>query len=117
MGTTHDLPVFYHATFTTKPPGETGAHPILRAQFAGLGRGTMWINGHNLGQYPEKININRLYVPECWLRDGSNDLMIFDTHGAQPSQVRLEVEKEASREVIFISKPVDPTTPMLIAPD
>jgi beta-galactosidase len=101
----------------TKPPGETGAHPILRAQFAGLGRGTMWINGHNLGQYPEKININGLYVPECWIRNGSNDLMIFDTHGARPSQVRLEVEKEASREVISASDPVDATTPMLVDPE
>ena len=117
LGTTHDLPVFYHATFMTKPPGETGAHPILRVKFAGLGRGTMWINGHNLGQYPEKININGLYVPECWIRNGSNDLMIFDTHGARPSQVRLEVEKEASREVISASDPVDATTPMLVDPE
>jgi beta-galactosidase len=116
-GETQDLPVFYHATFMAKPPGEIGAYPILRVKFAGLRRGTMWINGHNLGQYPEKINIDGLYVPECWLKDGSNDLMIFDTHGAKPSKVRLEVEKGASREVIFISEPVDPTTPIVIAPE
>jgi hypothetical protein len=29
----------------------------------------------------------------------------------------LEVEKDASREVIFISEPVDPTTPIVIAPE
>jgi len=114
---TKDLPVFYRATFTVKPPGEIGAYPILRVKFAGLGRGTMWINGHNLGQYPEKIDVDGLYVPECWLKDGSNDLMVFDTHGARPSQVQLEVEKEASREVILISEPVDPMTPMVIPPE
>jgi beta-galactosidase len=116
-GETQDVPVFYRATFMAKPPGEIGAYPILRVKFAGLSRGTMWINGHNLGQYPEKINIDGLYVPECWLKDGSNDLMIFDTHGAKPSKVRLAVEKEASREVIFISEPVDPTTPIVVAPE
>jgi beta-galactosidase len=100
-----------------KPPGKTGAYPVLRVQFAGLGRGTMWINGHNLGQYPEKINIDGLYLPECWIKDGSNDLMIFDTQGAGPSRVRLEVKKEASRKIILVSEPVDPATPMVIGPE
>jgi beta-galactosidase len=112
-GATQGLPVFYHATFSTRPPGELGAYPILRVKFAGLARGTMWINGHNLGQYPEKIDVDGLYVPECWLKEGSNDLMIFDTHGPEPSQVQLEVEREASREVIRVFEPVDPTTPMV----
>jgi beta-galactosidase len=77
----------------------------------------MWINGHNLGQYPEKIDVDGLYVPECWLKEGSNDLMVFDTHGTEPSQVQLELEKEASREVIRVFEPVDPTTPMVTTPE
>ena len=113
LGETHDLPAFYQTTFTAKPPAEVGPHPILRVKFAGLGRGTMWVNGHNLGQFPEKIHIDSLYIPECWLKDGDNQLTVFDTHGSNPSRVQLTVEAQASREVIGVSQPIDPGTPMV----
>lgn len=113
-GISNGMPVFYHATFTTKPTGATGAHPVLRVTFAGLKRGTMWVNGHNLGQYPEKIPVNGLYIPECWLKKGQNDLVVFDAEGATPDQMQLEVEKAASREVISVSAPINPATPIVI---
>jgi beta-galactosidase len=107
-------PAFYRTTFTTTPPGKLGAHPILRVNYHGLSRGTMWINGHSLGRYPEKIKIDSLYVPECWLKAGKNVLTVFDETGASPSQVALVVETAASREVIRAYKTVAPTTPMVI---
>ena len=112
------LPAFYRAHFTARPPGNLGAYPILRATFAGLMRGTMWINGHSLGQYPEKIRIDSLYIPECWLNPmGDNVLTVFDAKGSLPGQVRVVIEKPASRELVLVSSPVAPTTPLHVAPE
>jgi beta-galactosidase len=111
---TQNTPAFYRATFTTTPPGKLGAHPILRVNYHGLSRGTMWINGHNLGRYPEKLKIDSLYIPECWLKAGKNILTVFDEAGANPAQVALVVEAAASREVIRASKAVDSNTPMVV---
>ncbi len=107
---TKSVPAFYQTTFKAMSPGKLGEHPILRANYQGLSRGTMWINGHNLGRYPEKIKIDSLYVPECWLKAGENALTVFDETGASPAQVALMVETAASREVIRADKPVDPIT-------
>jgi beta-galactosidase len=104
------VPAFYQTTFKATPPGKLGAHPILRVNYQGLSRGTMWINGHNLGRYPEKIKINSLYVPECWLKAAKNVLTVFDETGASPAQVALMVETAASREVICADKTLDPAT-------
>ena len=93
-------PAFYRATFITRP----SAGRIFRATNQGLTRGTMWLNGHNLGRYPEKIKVNGLYLPECWLNDGANTLVVFDEEGAAPATVTLEVETAASREVIPLSR-------------
>jgi beta-galactosidase len=52
----------------------------------GLKAGHVWLNGHNLGECPQTV---LMYVPECWLKDGNNDLVIFDLYGAKPDQVKL----------------------------
>ena len=111
---THGIPAFYQATFTTTPPAELGAHPILRVNYKGLTRGMYWVNGHNLGRYPEKIPIDSLYIPECWLKDGENVLTVFDETGASPTQVQIVVEQPASREVIRAAEAVSPTTPIVV---
>jgi beta-galactosidase len=114
---TQGRPAHFRATFHAKPPGRFGAHPILRVDFTTLTRGTMWINGHCLGRYPEKIPVHSLYIPECWLKDGENELVVFDENGGNPNQVRILVEAEASREVIPVSEPVDSATPMTVPTD
>ena len=59
--------------FTVRPfTAKTIPGRILRATSKGLTRGTMWLNGHNLGRYPEKIKAPGMYLPECWLKDGEN---------------------------------------------
>ena len=74
----------------------------------------MWVNGHNLGRYPEKIRIDSLYIPECWLKAGTNELNVFDETGASPALAGLLVEQAASREVIRASEAVDPATPIVV---
>jgi beta-galactosidase len=112
-GATKGVPAFYRAAFTTRLPG-TGAYPILRATVQGLSRGTMWLNGHNLGRYPEKIRVDGLYLPECWLKDGANTLIVFDEEGNSNKPVKLYVESAASREVIRVSEPCDPALPIVL---
>ena len=57
------IPCFYRATFQDKPlPGR-----VLRLATKCLGRGTAWLNGHNLGRYPDRIPCPGMYLPECWL--------------------------------------------------
>ena len=82
-----------------------------------LSRGTAWLNGHNLGRYPEKIRCPGMYLPECWLKDGENTLVIFDETGASPHDVKLEIEKAASREVITVSEPCDASVPLVVPKD
>ena len=93
-------PAYFRATFRVTPPGETGPHPILRITTTGLSRGFVWLNGHNLGRYPEKIAVDGLYLPEPWLKAGGNEVVIFDEEGFAPSAVKLTVEQAASRFVV-----------------
>lgn len=94
-----DGPAFFRTRFTAAPPAATGPHPIWRVITTGLGHGSVWVNGQNLGRYPEKIPINGLYVPECWLRSGANSLTIYDEDGKTPMQVSVQAESAASRDV------------------
>ena len=106
-----DVPVFYRGTFHDKPvPGR-----VLRLVTKSLSRGTAWLNGHNLGRYPEKIRCPGMYLPECWLKNGENSVIIFDESGAMPNDnVKLEIERAASREVITVSEPCDASVPLVV---
>ena len=107
---TGGMPAFYRATFQDHPvPGR-----MLRLATKPLGRGTAWLNGHNLGRYPERIPCGGMYLPECWLNDGANTLVIFDETGASPNAVELEIEKAASREVIKVSEPCDAAVALVV---
>ncbi len=99
-GTPDGAPAFYRATFDTTPPGKTGPHPILRVTTPGLSRGFLWLNGHNLGRYPEKIPVDGLYLPEPWQKPGRNELVIFDEEGHSTAQVKVTVEQAASRVAV-----------------
>ena len=92
-------PAFFRTEFAAAPPDAVGPHPIWRVLFAGLGHGSVWVNGHNLGRYPEKIPINGLYIPESWLKSGKNSLVIYDEDGHRPDQVTVAAEAAASRDV------------------
>jgi len=111
---TNGAPAMFRTTFTAAPPAAVGAHPIYRATFSGLTRGTMWLNGHNLGRYPEKIRVNGLYLPECWLGATGNTLQVYDEAGAAPTGVKIETETAASREVIRVDQTCDVKTPIIV---
>jgi beta-galactosidase len=80
-----NLPTFWKSTFTyhhTAGIRETvGLRTAAKAK-----AGHVWLNGHNLGEYPQKA---LMYMPECWLKEGDNDLVIFDINGNKPEHIEI----------------------------
>ena len=114
LGDTGGRPGYFKTTFTLPARSEFGVHPVLRADTRRLTFGAAWLNGKALGRYPEKIPVNGLYLPECWLKDGENTLVVFDEQGADPRALGLYVETTASREVMRVVDPVSESTPMVV---
>jgi hypothetical protein len=45
----------------------------------------------HLGPYKNNgNNAASIYIPECWLKDGGNTLVVFDAEGADASRATLE---------------------------
>ena len=81
---TPGLPTLWKTSFTWHPtPGMT---QTLGLTTDGLKTGHVWLNGHNLGECPQKVP---LFVPMPWLKDGANDLVIFDLAGSKPDKVQF----------------------------
>ncbi len=81
---TPELPTFWRTTFTYQHP--EGMKETIGLLTKGLKSGHVWLNGHNLGECPQRVP---MYAPECWLNNGDNDLVIFDLNGSKPDQVQL----------------------------
>ncbi len=62
-------------------------HVTLGLAVDSLKAGNVWLNGHNLGESPQK---HLLYMPECWLNEGENDVVVFDLYGATPDKLHIE---------------------------
>lgn len=92
-----DGPQFFRTTFDMPSTGAQQTTSIWRVVVAGMGHGSVWVNGHNLGRYPERIPVNGLYIPECWLQP-KNTVEIYDDDGNIPNNVSIQVEPAASRD-------------------
>jgi beta-galactosidase len=100
-----DGPYFYRTTFTV--PQVKDHHFIWRFNPQHMGHGSVWVNGHNLGRYPEKIPITSLYIPECWLNNGLNQLVIYDEDGKRPDDAGIVAEPEAGRTITKITAAIN----------
>ncbi|MFI5229311.1 MAG: glycoside hydrolase family 35 protein [Gemmatimonadales bacterium] len=65
-------PAFYRGTFRVDRPGDT----FLDTR--DWGKGTVWVNGHQLGRFWDIGPQQTLYVPGPWLRRGENEVVVFD---------------------------------------
>lgn len=80
-----DSPRFCKGNFHVS---EAGADTFLDMQ--GWTKGVVFINGFNLGRYWSKGPQQTLYVPAPLLREGSNEIIVFELHDAsQASTVML----------------------------
>ncbi len=68
-------PCFYQGHFTIARPGDT----FLDVR--SLGKGAVWINGHALGRYWDIGPQQTLYLPGPWLKEGDNQIVVFDAKG------------------------------------
>jgi len=65
-------PVLYHGTFQLTKTGDTFL------DMRSWGKGIVFVNGHNLGRYWSIGPQQTLYLPGCWLKKGSNEIVIFE---------------------------------------
>jgi beta-galactosidase len=77
-----EFPRFWKTTFSFSPKNDE----TIGLDVTGLGNGHIWVNGHNLGGTPQTVP---LYIPECWLNKGPNEIVVFDTQGRKPESLRL----------------------------
>ena len=75
-------PPFYRAHFTLTTTGDT----FLDVR--SFGKGALWINGHPIGRFWNIGPQQTLYVPGPWLREGTNEIVVFDL---QPSAAQPHV--------------------------
>ncbi|WP_411273402.1 beta-galactosidase [Daejeonella sp.] len=95
-------PAFYRSSFTL--PENNGSYTtIWRVNITSMGHGSVWVNGHNLGRYPEKIKVFGLYIPESWLKQGKNTIVVYDEDGINPGGISIQAEKEASRDLFLLT--------------
>ncbi len=92
-----NIPTLYKTAFTYRTPAANGPQPVLRVALRGMSRGFVWLNGHNLGRYPEKTPAFGVWLPTCWLKPGANELVIFDEEGNAPDGISLINEDAATR--------------------
>lgn len=68
-------PCFYQSHFSIAKAGDT----FLDVR--SLGKGAVWINGHAIGRYWYIGPQQTLFVPAPWLKDGDNEIVVFDAIG------------------------------------
>jgi beta-galactosidase GanA len=79
--------VFFKGNFVLSR-GERDLYSDTFIDVSNYTKGIVWINGHNLGRYWNIGPQKRLYCPSPWLREGMNEIMIFDLHQTEAKTVR-----------------------------
>jgi beta-galactosidase len=79
---------FSHGVFTVQKPADTF---VDTRQF---GKGQVWINGRPLGRFWKAGPQRTLYLPAPWLKEGENEIIVFDLNGAP------------GKTVGFLAKPI-----------
>lgn len=65
-------PILYSGTFDLKQTGDTFL------DMRKWGKGILFVNGHHLGRYWSVGPQQTLYLPGCWLKKGTNQVVIFE---------------------------------------
>ena len=68
---------YYRGHFNLKRTGDTFLN------FASWGKGQVYVNGHAVGRIWSIGPQQTLYVPGCWLKKGSNEVIVLDVTGPQ----------------------------------
>ncbi|MCR5153226.1 MAG: beta-galactosidase, partial [Lachnospiraceae bacterium] len=86
------LPAFYKFEFEGDSSKEAYKDTFL--DLTGFGKGCAFINGFNLGRFWEIGPQKRLYVPGPLVKEGKNEIIVFETEGKSADFVTLLDEPE-----------------------
>ena len=92
------VPGCYRATFHVEKPGDTFLN------FETWGKGLVYVNGYGIGRIWEIGPQQTLYVPGCWLKEGENEILVFDIVG--PKEARTEGLEEPILNQLLVNKPL-----------
>ena len=81
-------PAFYRFTFRPEERGDTFLDTT------GWGKGCALLNGVNIGRFWDIGPQRRLYIPGPMLREGENELILFESEGRAPGTVTLAAEPD-----------------------
>ncbi|MCJ7448761.1 MAG: beta-galactosidase [Bacteroidales bacterium] len=73
--------IFFKGNFSLISSGDT------YFDISSYSKGIVWINGHNLGRYWDIGPQKRLYCPASFIKQGLNEILIFDLHLTDPKPV------------------------------
>jgi len=80
--TTEEKPgVFFKGIFSSTETGDT------YFDMSNYKKGLVWVNGHNLGRYWEIGPQTQLYCPASWMKEGNNEIIVFDLHQTEAKAV------------------------------
>ena len=91
-GYTEGLPAFYRFVFHAEQTGDTFL------EFTGWGKGAAVVNGFLLGRFWDAGPQRRLYVPGALLKNGENEIILFETEGKHADWIWLTDEPDLGRE-------------------
>ncbi|HEY4391182.1 MAG TPA: beta-galactosidase [Paenibacillus sp.] len=84
----HTEPSFYRGEFTVNEVADTFL------SLDGWIKGVVFVNGFNLGRYWNVGPQRTMYVPGPLLREGDNEIIIFELHGAAAPRIRFVAEPD-----------------------
>lgn len=82
---------YYRGTFNLKKVGDT----FLNMEK--WGKGQVYVNGHAIGRFWRIGPQQTLFVPGCWLRKGSNEVVVLDVVGPQETEVWCQNKPELDK--------------------
>lgn len=85
---TEKLPAFYKFIFEVDEKGDTFL------DLEGWGKGCVFLNGFNLGRFWEIGPQKRLYIPAPLLKQGQNEIIVFETEGKSTDHITLMDEPD-----------------------
>lgn len=83
-----NTPAFYRFVFDVEEAGDTFL------DFAGWGKGCVFVNGFNIGRFWEIGPQKRLYIPAPLLKKGQNEIILFETDGKAADSIVLKDEPD-----------------------
>lgn len=81
-------PSFYRFVFIAGEMGDTFL------DMEGWGKGCVFVNGFNIGRFWEIGPQKRLYIPAPLLKNGENEIIIFETEGKMSDKITLRDEPD-----------------------